>query len=141
MKKDNNNLSKKLDPSIDALCTCLERDGDIELAILFGSMATGSYTKKSDIDLAIKKCEPISAQQKIELVEQVALITGRAVDLVDLSTVGEPLLGQILKYGKRLLGSDTAYAEIGLKHVYAQADFVPYIQRTLEERRQKWLNS
>lgn len=139
MKK--NNLSKKLEPSIDTLRTCLEHDGEIELAILFGSMATGSYTEKSDIDLAIKKRKPISAQQKIELIEQVALLTGRAVDLVDLSTVGEPLLGQVLKYGKRLLGSDAAYAEIALKHVYAQADFVPYIQRTLEERRQKWLGS
>ena len=140
MKKDNN-MSKNPDPSIEALRTYLERDGEIELAILFGSMATGSYTEKSDIDLAVKKQRPISAQQKIKLIEQIALLTGRAVDLVDLSTVGEPLLGQILKYGKRLLGSDTAYAEIGLKHVYAQADFVPYIQRTLEERRQKWLDS
>ena len=141
MRKDKNNLLNKLNPSIEVLRTCLERDGEIELAILFGSMAMGSYTEKSDIDLAVKKQRPISAQQKIELIEQIALLTGRAVDLVDLSTVGEPLLGQILKYGKRLLGSDTAYAEIGLKHVYAQADFVPYIQRTLEERRQKWLNS
>lgn len=140
MKKDNN-MSINPDPSIEALRTYLERDGEIELAILFGSMATGSYTEKSDIDLAVKKQRPISAQQKIKLIEQIALLTGRAVDLVDLSTVGEPLLGQILKYGKRLLGSDTAYAEIGLKHVYAQADFVPYIQRTLEERRQKWLDS
>lgn len=134
-------MSKNPDPSIGALRTYLERDGEIEMAILFGSMATGSYTEKSDIDLAIKKRKLISAQQKIEMVEQIALLTGRAVDLVDLSAVGEPLLGQILKYGKRLLGSDTAYAEIGLKHVYAQADFVPYIQRTLEERRQKWLDS
>lgn len=140
MKKDNN-MSINPDPSIEALRTYLERDGEIELAILFGSMATGSYTEKSDIDLAVKKQRPISAQQKIKLIEQIALLTGRAVDLVDLSTVGEPLLGQILKYGKRLLGSDTVYAEIGLKHVYAQADFVPYIQRTLEERRQKWLDS
>ena len=140
MKKDNN-MSINPDPSIEALRTYLERDGEIELAILFGSMATGSYTEKSDIDLAVKKQRPISAQQKIKLIEQIALLTGRAVDLVDLSTVGEPLLGQVLKYGKRLLGSDTAYAEIGLKHVYAQADFVPYIQRTLEERRQKWLDS
>lgn len=75
------------------------------------------------------------------MIEQLATLTGRAVDLVDLSTVGEPLLGQILKYGKRLFGSDAAYAEIGLKQVYAQADFVPYIQRTLKERRQQWLDS
>lgn len=141
MKKIKNNLSDNLQPEIEALRVYLGQNGDIELAILFGSMATGYYTAKSDVDLAIKKNKPIAAQQKRELIEQVALLTGRAVDLVDLSVVGEPLLGQILKYGKRLFGSDAAYAEIGLKHVYAQADFVPYIQRTLKERRQQWLGS
>ena len=141
MKKVKNNLSDNLQPAIEALRVYLEQDGDIELVILFGSMATGGYTAKSDVDLAIKKNKPITAQQKRELIEQVALLTGRAVDLVDLSVVGEPLLGQILKYGKRLFGSDAAYAEIGLKHVDAQADFVPYIQRTLKERRQQWLGS
>ncbi len=69
-----------------------------------------------------------------------ALITGRAVDLVDLYTIGEPILGQVLKYGKRLIGDDATYAETVLKHLYAQADFVPYIERTLKIRRQQWLN-
>ena len=141
MGKIKYNSSDKLQPEIEALRAYLEKDSDIELAILFGSMATGCYTANSDVDLAIKKNRPISVQQKVELIEQIALLTGRAVDLVDLSVVGEPLLGQILKYGKRLSGSDAAYAVIGLKHVYAQADFVPYIRRTLKERRQKWLGS
>ena len=141
MKQAKNNTPEKLFPQIEALSVCLKQDGDIELAILFGSMATDSYTAKSDVDLAIKKNTPLTAQQKKELIERVALITGRAVDLVDLSTVGEPLLGQIIKYGKRLLGSDSAYAELGLKHIYAQADFVPYIKRMLKDRRQEWLGS
>ena len=141
MKQAKNNTPEKLSPEIEALSAYLKQDGDIELAILFGSMATDSYTAKSDVDLAIKKNRPLTAQQKKELIERVALITGRAVDLVDLSTVGEPLLGQIIKYGKRLLGSDSAYAELGLKHVYAQADFVPYIKRMLKDRRQEWLGS
>jgi len=119
----------------------LEQDQDIELAILFGSMATGKQSIKSDVDLAIKKVKPLTLQQKKHFVEQIAHITGRAVDLIDLSTVGEPLLGQIIKHGKRLTGSDTTYAELILQHVYAQTDFVPYIERTLKERRQKWINS
>lgn len=141
MKQAKNNTPEKLSPEIEALSVYLKQDGDIELAILFGSMATDSYTAKSDVDLAIKKNTQLTAQKKRELIERVALITGRAVDLVDLSTVGEPLLGQIIKYGKRLLGSDSTYAELGLKHVYAQADFVPYIKRTLKDRRQEWLGS
>lgn len=131
----------RANPIIDALQSLLAHNPDIELAILYGSMASGKYTDQSDVDLAIKKNTPLTEQQKKHLIEQTALITGRAVDLVDLSTVGEPLLGQIIKHGKRLLGSDAQYAELVLQHIYAQADFVPYIERTLKERRDQWISS
>ena len=119
----------------------LRQQKGIEQAILFGSLSTGKERANSDVDIAIEKKHPLSAEEKVELISQLALITGRAVDLIDLSTAGEPILGQILKYGKRLLGSDTAFAKTALKHLYAQADFVPYIERTLKERRQQWLDS
>jgi len=119
----------------------LHQELDIKLAIVFGSMATGHYSEDSDFDIAIKKISPLSTQEKIHLIEIITQATGRAVDLIDLSTVGEPLLGQILKQGKRLIGSNSDYAELALKHIYAQADFAPYIERTLKERRQKWINS
>ena len=51
------------------------------------------------------------------------------------------MLGQIINGGKRILGADVDFAELALKHLYAQEDFVPYIERTLKERRQKWINS
>ena len=126
---------------LNQLRTFLKNNSDIELAILFGSMVAGNYTSHSDVDLAIHQNKPLTASQKKELIEQISLITGRSVDLIDLHKVGEPLLGQILNYGKRLQGSNTQYAELGLKHAYAQADFMPYIERTLKERRNKWLNS
>jgi len=124
---------------IAGVTTFLRQHEDIQLAILFGSLATGKARPNSDIDIAMKKKYPLSAEEKIELISQLALITGRAVDLVDLSTAGEPILGQIIKYGKRLIGTDTAFAEMSLKHLYAQADYVPYMERTLKERRQEWL--
>ena len=117
-----------------------EAEGDIELAILFGSMATGTFSVNSDVDIAIKRNKPLTGEQKIYFIEQIAKITGRAVDLVDLSTVGEPLLGQIFKYGQRLLGTDARYAALALRHIYAQEDFVPYMARALKERRQQWIN-
>lgn len=124
---------------VDRLRDFLKKDPDIELGILFGSMARGKVLAESDVDLALQKADPMSAEEKMALIEQIALITGRSVDLVDLRTVGEPLLGQILKYGQRLTGSDTRFAELGLKHVYAQADFMPLVERVLRERRQQWL--
>jgi predicted nucleotidyltransferase len=126
---------------IAALQAFFEGEDDVDLVILFGSMATGKFSAKSDVDIAIKKSKSLTEDQKIIYIEKIAQITGRAVDLVDLSTVGEPLLGQIIKYGKRLMGTDANYAELGLQHIYAQADFVPYITRTLKERRQQWINS
>lgn len=141
MSKIQSKFSGAFSAEIDDLTNYLRQQSDIKLAILFGSLATGKARSDSDIDIGIQKKHPLSASEKAEVIGQLALITGRSVDLVDLSVAGEPILGQILKYGKRLFGSDAAYAEISLKHLYAQADFVPYIDRTLKERRQQWLDS
>nr|MBP6583282.1 nucleotidyltransferase domain-containing protein [Chromatiaceae bacterium] len=64
---------------------------------------------------------------------------GRPVDVVDLSTVGEPLLGQIMTGGRRLLGDDARYAALLSQHLFAQADFMPYRRRILQERRRAWI--
>ena len=61
------------------------------------------------------------------------------VDLIDLSVVGEPLLGQIVRHGRRVLGSDTIYGELISKHLFEQADFMPYQARILAERRMAWI--
>ena len=75
------------------------------------------------------------------LIGQIASVTGRPVDLVDLSHVGEPLLGQILREGKKILGDDTVFASLISKHVYNRSDFYPYQQRILRERRATWIGS
>lgn len=126
---------------IDSLKNHIRQSRDIEIAILFGSLASGQFTRDSDLDIAIKKKAPISMPEKQQLIEEFAQLTGRAVDLVDLSVVGEPILGQIIKNGVRLFGVDETYARLALKHIYAQSDFVPYIKRILHERREKWINS
>ena len=73
------------------------------------------------------------------LIGDLALEIGRPVDLIDLNSVGEPLLGQIVTGGRRLMGSDTHYAELIRKHLYEQADFMPYRSRILAERRRRWI--
>jgi hypothetical protein len=59
--------------------------------------------------------------------------------LVDLFTVGEPLLGQIIAGGRRILGDDERYALLLSRHLFDQADFMPYRKRILQERRQAWI--
>jgi len=71
--------------------------------ILFGSCAKGTARPESDIDLAIKLNKPLLADKQIQLIQLISQITGRAVDLIDLQKVGEPLLSQIIKYGKMII--------------------------------------
>ena len=117
----------------------LTEHGGVRQAILFGSRATGRATPHSDLDLAVQTSTPMTAADKIALIEKLAHATGLPIDLIDLKHAGEPLLGQILKHGVRLLGSDEAYAALLTRHVFDEADFLPYRNRILSERRLAWI--
>jgi len=110
----------------------------IELAILFGSVANGTASANSDIDLAVRAEQPLSADLKLELMEEIGKRIGRPADIVDLFVAAEPLLGEVLK-GQRLLGSDESYARMLTRHLFNLADFVPLQQRILSERRLAWI--
>ena len=129
-------------PDPELLCTLrqvLSEQGNVRLAILFGSRATGRATAASDLDLAVMMPAPMEAPQKIAWIERIAASTGLPIDLIDLRRAGEPLLGQILKHGVRLLGSDADYAALISRHLFDAADFLPYRNRILAERRQAWI--
>lgn len=123
----------------DAISRVLKRHPEIRLALLFGSVARGRAGPDSDLDLAVDVGYPLSAAQKMTLVTELAASTGRPIDLIDLSNVGEPLLGQILRHGKRLIGLDATYAELLTRHWFDEADFMPYYRRILASRRATWI--
>ena len=110
----------------------------ILLALLFGSVARGTHTPESDLDIAVLTTHPMGMTAKRGLIEQLAVATGRAVDLIDLATVGQPLLGQIIKDAKRLKGTDSQFAQLLLKNAEEQEDFMPYVTRLLQTRRAAW---
>ena len=107
--------------------------------ILFGSLATGVGRAGSDLDLAVDAGRRLTAAEKMALISELAGRIGRPVDLVDINAIGEPLLGQILHHGKRILGGDTHYANLVRRHLFDQADYLPYRNRILVERRQAWI--
>ena len=109
------------------------------LALVFGSAAKGCERADSDLDIAVAADKPLTAIEKMDIISALAQHTGRPVDLIDLSGVAEPLLGQIVRHGRRLLGSDGAYGNLISKHLFEQADFMPYRNRVLAERRAAWI--
>ncbi len=127
-------------PGIDAdLREVLGRFPKLELALVFGSVAHGRPRPDSDLDIAVAGQQSLTANEKMDIIAALAERIGRPVDLIDLHRVAEPLLGQIVRHGRRLLGSDAAYGRLISKHLFEQADFMPYRNRVLAERRAAWI--
>ncbi len=125
--------------TLQRLADLLSRDADIDLAILFGSVATGCERADSDIDLAVLTRAPLTAERKHALTASIADAAGRPVDLVDLHTAGVGLTGIILRTGKRLVcRQPRIWAELLARNLVDSADFLPYRERILTERRQAW---
>ncbi len=129
--------------SIDAqLKEVLAHFPKIVLAVLFGSVALGRQRADSDLDIAVAAGHPLTADEKLSMISLLAEQTGRPIDLIDLidlTMVSEPLLGQIVRHGRRVLGSDTLYGNLISRHLFEQADFMPYRTRLLAERRLAWI--
>ena len=117
----------------------LRRHGGLEMAVVFGSVAQGKAHADSDLDIAVQAARPLSSQQMMALISDLAEATGRPVDLIDLRTVGEPLLGQILGHGCRLLDSEEAHGSLLSRHLIDAADFLSFAQRIVDERRRAWI--
>lgn len=124
---------------LDRIGDYLAAQDDLRLAIVYGSLAKGRARSGSDLDIAVAGAKPLDADRKMALIRGLAGICGRTIDLVDLKAIGEPLLGQILSGGKRLIGDNRHYAELVTRHLFDQADFLPYRERLLAERRKAWI--
>jgi len=113
---------------------------NIHLAVLFGSVAKETVRADSDLDIAVLANHKLSTDEKIQLIEAFAQKIGRPVDLIDLFDPPQPLLGQIIKTGRRILGTDDAFANLVYRNLVDQADFLPLRSRALRERRDVWIS-
>ena len=88
-----------MDAEIKQIRRLLEKRGDITCALIFGSYAKGDVLPESDVDIALLANHSLDVSDRMALISRIAAITGRPVDLVDLSSAGEPLLGEIFVQG------------------------------------------
>ncbi|HAR59762.1 MAG TPA: DNA polymerase III subunit beta [Alcanivorax sp.] len=109
------------------------------LVVVFGSMARGEATASSDLDIGVMLESPLTVEQRQAMIKALAGALGRPVDLVDLNRVGEPLLGRILKEGRRLLGAPTHMATLLSRHLANVEDFIPLQKHIMDTRRRAWM--
>lgn len=73
------------------------KEGGCQTVFLFGSLVQGTYHAASDIDLAIEGC-PKGAF--FALYSRLYMELDTLVDLVDLDTIGDPLVESLRKHGR-----------------------------------------
>ena len=113
----------------------------LQLAILHGSASTGKMRAVSDVDIAVLFDLTLNVEKKIKLISQLESELKRVVDLVDLFALSETILKQVLCKGRVLIQTKQgARAELIRKMIYNQADMMPYVSRTLIERRQRFIS-
>lgn len=93
----------------------LERDPNVEFALVFGSHAQGRAQAGSDLDLAVSFRQPPVGLDYLDLLSALSDLAGREVDLVVLNRASALLRHQVLRHRMPLCLKDrpayTAFRE------------------------------
>ncbi len=126
----------------ETIATMLSKRKEVKLAILFGSVSRGEAGVNSDLDIAIACHHKLSVAEKESLIESLAKLSGRPIDLIDLQQSQEPIFSKALTTGELIYCTDRKlYAELIKRMIYNQADFIPLRAEALTKRRLAWINS
>src|SRR4030067_1492674 len=98
----------KHDELMDDIATLFAREPALRRALIFGSLAKGRARSDSDVDVAVAADRPLDIGTKMRLIEQLAVLTGRPIDLVDLQAADGLILKQVLVEGRLLFCRDRA---------------------------------
>jgi uncharacterized protein len=130
-------MEKLLEP----IRSVLLQHPNIQLCILFGSAAVGRTTAGSDLDIAVAGYKPLSGDEYLELMAAFSSATHREIDLLDLTSANGEILKQALSTGVVIQNLDKElYARHISRMLFNQADMMPYHDRILRERRERFLN-
>ena len=114
----------------------------IKLCILFGSAAKNKLSVNSDIDIAIKTEGEFKYKDKMRIIEELAIHLLRPIEIIDIDKIDVILLRQICSncvviYQK----NQNEYYYYLKKMIFEITDFLPYYNRILEYRVNKWISS
>ena len=116
-------------------------ESGLKLAILYGSAVGGRMRGDSDVDVAVLFDRPLDAEQKMTLTSSLEAGLSRSVDLVDLFSLNGTILKQVLCKGQVLIRKNAGDFPFLLRRMtYNQADMMPYVSRTLNERQERFVH-
>lgn len=118
----------------------------LQLVLLFGSLATGKARKESDADIAVlAKGEKIinSFSAFLKLIEELSGIFKREADLSLLNTANPLLLHKVNQQARLLFGSRKDFMKFRLHAFHRYNDYLPYFEMEAKVNKnilQKYVN-
>lgn len=117
-----------------------DKHEEILLARLFGSVAQGRETAKSDVDVAVCGMKPLTAEQLVSMQQDLESLCGREVDLSDLQAAEGLFLYKIMTKGCPLKHQPEIHHHYAMKALCFYEDFYPLVRRMQLERVRRFCN-
>jgi len=105
---------------------------DIELLLLFGSIARGTEHQGSDIDLAYRRKNKLELPHEMEFIDSLKTIFNLeeyTVDLVYITEADPLLLKKISEDALLIFGSEEKFYKFKRFAFHKYSDYKPYLQR------------
>lgn len=129
------------DQAIQQLKDYFKPINEISSVILFGSYAKGTQNDQSDIDLAVLTKNELSADLKMKLISDLALIFHKTIDIIDLRNTHVPLLQEILTKGIWLqLESNFIKEKLIQRMIYEVEDLQPLREDIQNQKIKRFIN-
>lgn len=107
----------------EAIKAFFEGDDNLRLVFLFGSMAKGTASPDSDVDVAVLFAAPPSSLELVDMRTRLEEHLKRDADLISLNSAGPIIKMQVLKTGIQILGRKGDYEEFFVRTVNEYHDF------------------
>lgn len=108
--------------------------GDVGLALLYGSFALGTQNMASDIDIAVHMAEIASIERLIDIQTDINALCHREVDVLDLRRAEGTILCQVIEQGIKIKNDPMLFPYYNLKAIYFHEDFLPSLRMMQEAK-------
>ena len=93
---------------------------DLQAVYLFGSVVGDQFSTHSDLDIAVKAGAMIDPIKRWEIQEELAVLVGRNVDLLDLVQASLVMKFEVINTGQRIFCGDIDYIESYETSIFSQ---------------------
>ncbi|MEX0974864.1 MAG: nucleotidyltransferase domain-containing protein [Bacillota bacterium] len=128
---------KGMSISVESLREHLESDQAIDMAFLFGSVAKGTDTKRSDIDVAVHFSGPYGTDDVFRLAGELERLLSRDVDLIVLNSAPASLAWTAIRGVRLFVRNQGAYVQYMLDVSREAEDFGHFASDLWKMRRKR----